>query len=63
MIEYVLSTIILVQAVMWHFERKDLYNRLMCKDIKEYKSLVETKPTQVKTAHQKALNKWQHKDN
>ncbi len=44
-----------------HFERKDLYNRIMCRDFAEYQ---RGKPpdAQVRTAHERALEKWRGKD-
>lgn len=55
-----LIIIILVQALLHRIERKDLYNRLMCKSINEYTSI--GKPhTDTKSGHNRVLNKWRGK--
>ena len=53
--------IILALIVFQHFERRDLYNRIMCRDYAEYR---RGKPpdTPVKTAHERALEKWRGED-
>ena len=38
MITWVLIAIIAGQSILHHVERRDLYNRLMSKDFKEYKN-------------------------
>lgn len=59
---YILAAIIILQAIIHHFERKDLYNRIMCKSIGEYKNA--DKPVQKHvTAYEKALKKWRGENN
>lgn len=48
-------TVILLLVITQHFERKDLYNRIMCRDLAEYKG---EKMYSVKSAHDRVLNKW-----
>ena len=50
-----LCGVILVQQITHHFERKDLYNRIMSKNLTEYKG--ESPGYQV-SAHQKVLSRW-----
>lgn len=61
MSEIILCVVIAVQAVLHYVERKDLYNRIMCRDFAEYQ---RGKPpdAQVRTAHERALEKWRGKD-
>ena len=64
MIDYVLIgliCVIVLQNWLWHYERKDLYNRIMCRDINDYKRLDEGKPAIGKNAQQKWKDKWRHK--
>lgn len=58
MIIYVLCGVIVLQSVMHHFERKDLYNRLMSKSLSEYKG---GKVQSVQSAHDRAIKKWRGK--
>lgn len=59
MIKYILCGIIILQALAHHFERRDLYNRIMSKNLAEYKS---GKAPSVVSAHNRVLNKWRGKD-
>mgnify|MGYP001317271577 CR=1 FL=1 len=44
----------------WQKERKDLYNRIMCKDISEYQdNLTKRVPRKYpESAHKRALRQW-----
>ena len=55
---YILCGIIVVQQVIHHFERKDLYNRIMSKNFTEYKG--ESAGYHV-SAHKRVLDKWRKK--
>lgn len=59
MIVYLLCGIIIVQSVFHHFERKDLYNRIMSKNLTEYKG---KQAVSVKSAHRQVLNRWKGLD-
>ena len=59
MIVYILCGIIVLQSIIQHFERKDLYNRIMSRDLSDYKG---EKVSRVISAHERALNKWRGKD-
>ena len=50
--------ILFVLLVIQHFERKDLYNRIMSKNLTEYKSGGNYR---VKSAHDKIIERWRGK--
>ena len=53
--------IIFVQAETHRRERKDLYNRIMCRDIKDYNKI--ERPTEThKSKHSKVLERWRKKN-
>lgn len=53
----VLCVVMAIQHIIHHFERKDLYNRIMSKNLTEYKG--DTPGYQI-SAHKRALNRWRH---
>lgn len=58
MIIYILCGVIILQNIIHYFERRDLYNRLMSKNLSEYKG---EKPVSVMTAHERILKRWREK--
>lgn len=52
---YVLCGVIVFQQIIHHFERRDLYNRIMSKNLTEYKG--DTPGYQI-SAHKRVLNRW-----
>jgi len=54
---YILCIILIAELAIHHFERRDLYNRIMSKDMKEYRK-PKTKPQKLKSAHKAALDRW-----
>lgn len=58
MMIYILCGVIVIQSVIHHIERKDLYNRIMCKSITEYKGDCKSFK---KSAHQSAIERWRNK--
>ncbi len=58
MITYILCGVIILQAVIHFFERKDLYNRIMSKNLTEYKG---EKCISAKSAHERVINRWRGK--
>lgn len=58
MIGYILGGVIILQSILHHFERKDLYNRIMSKNLAEYKGGAPHSP---KSAHARAIKKWRQK--
>lgn len=60
-VNLVLITAILIQQLLHYIERRDMYNRLMCKDYAEYKN-TDTPPVKhIPSAHSKVLRKWRDK--
>jgi len=59
---YALIGVVLVQEILHRVERRDLYNRIMCKDINEYKRISDKPAEPVKSAHQRTIDKWRHKE-
>lgn len=58
---YVLIVLIVAQDIAHRAERRDLYNRIMSKDYKEFKSKENVHPKYV-SAHKKILLKWRKKN-
>ena len=66
---YVLLCVIAVQtliivgmSIVQHMERKDLYNRLMCRNMTEYNNIKTDKPKQPISRHKAVLNRWRKND-
>lgn len=57
-IGYALCGIIVVQQIIHHIERKDLYNRIMSKNLTEYKG---DSPGYQVSAHKRVLNRWRER--
>lgn len=55
-IVYVLAGIIVIQAIIHRIERKDLINRIMSRDVYEYKAVTQNKPRTIKNAIRKRAN-------
>lgn len=53
-----LCAVIVVLNIIQHIERKDLYNRIMCDDLREYKNIDAPPPSQPMSAHRKFINDW-----
>ena len=60
-VNLVLITVILIQQLLHYFERRDMYNRLMCKDYAEYKTIDTPPRKHIPSAHSKVLRKWRDK--
>lgn len=58
MISYILCGIIIFQHITHHFERKDLYNRIMSKNFTEYKGERRHAPS---SAHARLIKQWRGK--
>ncbi len=56
----ILSAIILTQAFIHYVERRDMLNRLMSKNLTEYKQ-GKKPPQAVPSAHNRVLQKWRNK--
>jgi hypothetical protein len=55
-IVYVLAGIIVIQAIIHRRERKDLINRIMSRDVYEYKAVTQNKPRAIKNTIRKRAN-------
>ena len=58
---YALCGILLVQQVIHHFERKDLYTRIMSRNLAEYKHSTEPEQKYPVSAHKKVLERWRER--
>lgn len=52
---YALCGVVVFQQIIHHYERKDLYDRIMSKTLTEYKG---DSPGYQVSAHKKVLNRW-----
>ncbi len=57
MTEIVLVVALIVQGIIHRTERKDLYNRIMSRNITEYKNADKAAHIPV-SAHRRVLDKW-----
>lgn len=58
-----LASYIVMQSVCHRFERKDLYTRIMCRDVSDYTDNVDSKRTKKPakpSAHSKVLDEWRN---
>ena len=49
-------------TIVQHIERKDLYNRLMCRNMTEYNNIKADEPKQPISMHKAVLNRWRKND-
>ena len=49
-------------TIVQHIERKDLYNRLMCRNMTEYNNIKADEPKQPISWHKAVLNRWRKYD-
>lgn len=57
-LNWVLVAFLILQEIWHRTERKDLYNRLMSKNLTEYKG---EKASYTPSAHEKVLKRWRSK--
>lgn len=57
-ISVALCAVIVALCVIQHIERKDLYNRIMCEDLRDYKSIDKPPAQPTVSAHRKIINDW-----
>ncbi len=54
-----LCAVIALQAVFHYAERRDLYNRIMCRDLTEYRSDSGKNPkSSLNARHDEIMKKW-----
>lgn len=57
--EIILIAIIILQAIFHYFERRDMYNRLMSRDLRDYKQSDKSPPKMhIPSGHDRVLRKW-----
>lgn len=62
MSEIILVAIIILQEFIHFIERRDMYNRLMSKNLVDYKqSGKPPKSNHIPSAHERVLNRWRNK--
>jgi hypothetical protein len=61
MFEIILIAVIILQTVFHFIERRDMYNRLMSRNLTEYKQGGEPPNIHIPSAHSRVLNKWRNK--
>ena len=59
---FILAFANVVQAIIHLFERRDMLNRLMSKNLTEYKSIDAPPPKTIPSAHSQVLKKWRDKN-
>jgi hypothetical protein len=60
MLVSILIAVIILQDILHSLERRDMCNRLMSKNLTEYKQ-GGIPPTHIPSAHQRVLNNWRKK--
>ncbi len=53
-----LTAIIVIQSIVCHLERKDLYTRLMCRDVSDYKNANSGESKPPISRHKEVLSRW-----
>ena len=59
--DILMIAVIVLQFILHYCERRDLYNRIMSKDLTEYKQSDKKLPPHIPSAHDRVLNKWRNK--
>lgn len=57
---YILLALLIAQALLHRCERKDLYNRIMSKDYKDFKT-ADAPHHKYVSAHRRVIQKWRKK--
>ena len=56
-----LIAVIVLQSILFYCERRDMYNRLMSKNLTEYNQGKNPPPKHTPSAHDRVLNKWRNR--
>lgn len=59
--EIILGAVIVIQAISYHIERGKLLDRIMSRNLNEYKARDEP-PVHHESAHDKVLKKWRDRE-
>jgi hypothetical protein len=59
-LDIILLAVIIMQYTLHYFERRDMYNRLMSRDLRDYKQGTSQKPPEkhIPSAHERVLKNW-----
>ena len=57
----ILCAVIVIQAVLYHLERDKLLDRIMSRNLNEYKARDEP-PVKHESAHNRVLKKWRDRE-
>lgn len=61
MTEIVLGVVIIIQSIFHLVERRDMYNRLMSRNLTEYKQSDKPPFQHIPSAHDRILKRWRSK--
>ena len=61
MAEIILIAVIVIQSLLHYVERRDMYNRLMSKNLTDYKQSGTLPPKHIPSAHSRVLQNWRDK--
>lgn len=61
MTQILLIAVIIIQAIIHFIERRDMYNRLMAKDLTDYNKGKNPPPKHIPSAHEQTLKRWRSK--
>ena len=61
MLEIILISVIILQTIFFYLERRDMLNRLMSKDLIDYRQGGNPPPKHIPSAHDRTLQKWRNK--
>ena len=59
--EIILVVVIIIQSILHFIERWDMSNRLMSKNLSDYKQSDKKPPKHIPSAHELTLRKWRNK--
>lgn len=58
----ILAGLLVFQTILFYFERKDLYTRIMCRNIQDYPNKkAHSSGKQKLSAHESALKEWRER--
>lgn len=58
MVDIILCGVIVLQAVIYHIERGKLLDRIMSRNLAEYKHSDDKAPVSPKSAHRRVITNW-----
>lgn len=58
----ILCGVIVAQQILHYIERKELCDRLMSRDVTEYRAKAREKPVSVSKRHEQIMRRWREPD-